>query len=134
MAISEPTHHQLFERFHNFDDGVLRSVGVRFRSGATKAAVDICISARDMSSASDADDVWMNVVLEIEDVTEFCLTNSPREYNQVLSSGVCVQEFDRSIYVVFNAERPPSDASEVRRSSFYVAGAAINYRTEPFRE
>jgi hypothetical protein len=123
----------LLRRFHNFDDGILRAVEVRFYTPAGKPEARITISVRDTQGGRGGGDSWANVVLELAELAEFRLTDGPRNYNRVLSSGLSLTTFDGLVFLIINDD-PPRDVSEARQSEFYLAATTCRWTVGPYAE
>jgi hypothetical protein len=121
------------ERFFSFSDAVIRSVDLRFRNSSGFSFVKVTISSRDRETRND--DGWVNVIIEVQDVSELRMTENQKESYQVLSNGIYVVKMNDLFYIEFGScIDEPSDVDEVRQSRFYVAGREVHWKVVPYGE
>jgi len=117
---------KLLERFSSFYDSFVRAIDVKYRHLGQKTVVTVVLSAKD-SQASGSDE-WVNVAIEIENVTEFNFCEGPKLSYQVLSDGLKSAPFNESIFIDFgHFDELPQDPNEWRSSRFFVIGSAVKY-------
>ena len=121
------------ERFNKFRDSVIRGVHIRFRNPAEVSSISVEISTRDRESSETGE--WRNVVLIVEDVSEFSFQESSKASYQVISDGLNILQSDDLIYIDFgHFSDPPDRAVEIRNSPARIIGKHLSWRVEPYRE
>lgn len=80
FAIKDTMKHvkELFERYHRFDDGLIKSIEVTY-GGSGSLSVDFMFYARDHSAIGD---IWRNVIVRVGRVSEVMLS----AHGEVISS------------------------------------------------
>jgi hypothetical protein len=124
---------EFIERFHSFNDGVIRTILVSYRNSSAGAEAQLGISVRD--SASHDNDSWVNVRIKASDVTEFSFHETDKESYQVLSSGLHVTWIDGVFFLEFgDCIDISEEVSEIRKSKFYLAAKLIEWEVAPYQE
>ena len=124
---------RFLERFNQFCDSVIRSLDVRFRNREEVNSISVEISTQDRESSET--NQWCNVVLLIEDVSEFSFQESSKASYQVISDGLNILQSDGLICIDFgHFSDTPVDAVEIRKSPVHIIGKHLSWRVEPYRE
>lgn len=123
----------LLERFHNFDDSMIRKVNITFRKSPKEPWAEIALSCRDMHSLPEGE--WVNVVIEILDLIEFNISEASKECLQVLSSGLHIMKSEGVFLFDFGyLGDTPESSSEYRDSKFYFAAANFDWSVRAYEE
>jgi hypothetical protein len=131
MKEIEPANVKTFlERFHHFEDGIIRNVSIRFRSPKTLNEATIVCSVRDGDDESN----WCNVSLTVSSFSD-CAVAEGSTTHVILSQGLQIGWFSGKIFLDFSPYTSEPDGEEdFRRSQFYFAGARAVYEVVPYEE
>lgn len=124
---------KFLERFNFFYDSVIRSVRVWFRNENSSTKLSITISTRDKESYADGG--WVNVNIEISEVTEFNIAESSRESYQVISDGLHILQSEDLLFFDFGFHTDtPEVSEEFKKSKFYVVGKNLTWIVQAYQE
>lgn len=121
---------EVLRRFYDFYDAVIRSVSLQFADGGTRIVV-IVIATRDAEAVEN--DGWVSVRIEIRNVSEFSVRESPRTPIQVMSQGVHFVTFDGLVGMEFGgAVDAPASLDDLRASDAYAVGDELEVQPGPY--
>jgi hypothetical protein len=117
-------------RFHAFQNGLLRSIEIRYREGGAPRAV-LAVATHDAEGSRD--DGWVTVLLHLDDVREFRLQESSETAGTPIHHGLHVSWFDGLLAVdVGSLEKAPENLSAQRTSEFYLCGRSLAWSVGRF--
>jgi hypothetical protein len=91
----------VLERFNYFNDGLIRSIEVSFRTNRDDSEAIVTVATRDTS----ADDDWVNVTFRIQGLREVNFSEGRTSYI-VLSDGLIVGRFEGLVFLDFDPTQP----------------------------
>ncbi len=120
----------MLDRFNRFNDGLLRSIELSFRTNRDDSEAVVTVSTRDTS----ADDDWVNVTLRVRGLREVNFSEGRTSYI-VLSDGLVVGWFEGLVFLDFGAySTSPRGVEDFRKSGCYFAGKSATWEVEPYAE
>lgn len=133
MTIKNEQVDEFLNRFYSFYDSIIRNLNISFRNSLHPTKIEIVISCKDRNL--ETDDAWVNVTLEIFDVTEFSFYQSGQEDYQVISNGIHILYLDETYYFDFGYHiDKPDNVYELKESKFYVAGKELKWNVSHYQE
>lgn len=116
----------VLDRFRSFNDGVVRSVIVRYESGGT--VVDLEVAAKDRDSASG----WSLVRLRLSGASSVCYKDGARASYQVLSNGLHFLLGENTVAIEFgDLIDEPESFDEVGVSPCHVIAKVAEWVASP---
>lgn len=120
----------VLSRFNRFNDGLIRSIDVKFKTNRDDSVAIVTVSTKDTS----ADDDWFNVILRIQGLREVNFSEGRTSYI-VLSDGLVVGWFEGLIFLDFGPySTAPKGVEDFRKSGCYFAGKSATWQVEPYAE
>lgn len=119
---------RFLNRFYYFDDSVIRNIFIQFGHKVT-----LTLSTKD--AEEPLNNGWVNVILEINDVTEFSFQESSKESYQVLSNNLHIT-FSNGLYFLdfgYFIDKP-KDLPEYKKSKFYLVGKTLSWKVTDYQE
>lgn len=121
------------ERFYSFYDSIIREIEVHFRSKLEPTRARIFISSRDKEATSEKN--WVNVVIEISEVSDFAFVENSKESYQVLSNGLHILNDHEFIMIDFGYHiETPENYDEFRQSKFFIVGKEMTWSVMDYKE
>jgi hypothetical protein len=119
---------EFLTRFYHCYDGLIRYVKVNFNF----KEVSVILSTQDQETQEN--EGWVNLVLEINDFSEFILIEDKSSCT-VLSSGLQVGFFNGKTYLDFCPyTEEPDSIDDFKKSRFMVAGSECFWSVSPFND
>jgi hypothetical protein len=116
--------------YHNFDDGVIERVSVRFREYDGFGTAVFVLRAQKITDDGRWD--WYRVTLSIGDVQDFRLTNTSSDYNLVLSGGLQLLFLDSRVVLIFNEHERIDTAEKAAACSWFLSGKTCEVKDQPY--
>lgn len=123
---------EFLKRFSDCHDAVMRSFQIVFRYRSQKETKgELTLSLRD--SETERNEGWVNLVLELDGITEFALRESAVSYQVIFEMHVA--EFEGVLFIDFGGcTEQPRDVDGFRASQFYCASKSVVWRLEPYQD
>lgn len=119
----------LLERFHGFDDGLIRSIRIDLAAPKPQRSATIVCSAREHTTGD-----WCNVRWIVRGLLGFQLSEGKTSYI-VLSQGIQIGWFDERIYLDLGPYTcEPDCEDDYRQSGMYFVGRQVHWLREPYNE
>jgi hypothetical protein len=131
MTELTPENTRLFlEEFSSFHDSVLRRIEISYEA-SMRREIRLCVEAR--RAGEDKNEGWVRVVLMVEGVADYRLTESARTSAQVLSDGLYLFWFGPVFAMEFGyLPSPPDTLDALKRSDFFITGKGLRWETKPY--
>lgn len=138
MDLTASNKDYFLQRFHQFYDSVIRKVEITFRYHGSRSKAMILLTTRDAETVTH--DGWVNVRLQIDDVTQFRCTEDYNTTYAVLSEAMHIWASEDRIFIDFGGSAIVSEEEKwqnedaFRRSAFYFAGRTVTWYVEEYSE
>ncbi|HEY8599927.1 MAG TPA: hypothetical protein VIL85_15930 [Thermomicrobiales bacterium] len=124
------------DRYQHFYDGLLRRLQLHFaRSQDAQCGSEphgVTIECSVIENSSTATDSWVNIIMDIEEVSEIRLILGNHTWT-VLSGGLSIGFIGDNTYLAFNEDEAVTREDFIR-SNFLIIGKRCTWTIRPYRE
>lgn len=123
---------KFLDRFCGFNDGVIRKIEITYLTNGQRN-ISVWIATRDVEEKQN--DSWVCIRIVMSRVEDFCFSDAVNASNQVLSQGIHICLFEKSVGIDFSHFiDQPADRTELTSSRFFAIAPLVDWIVEPYFE
>jgi hypothetical protein len=120
----------VLDRFNRFNDGIIRSIELTFKTNRDNSEAVVTVSTRDTSADGD----WVNVIFRIHGLCEVTFVEGRTSFI-VLSDGLHVSSYGGLVFLDFGAySTSPRGIEDLRKSGCYLGGQSATWEVIQYSE
>jgi hypothetical protein len=128
--LNQSTSGNFLRRFYAFNDAVMRKIEISYLATGQRN-ISVWIATRDAQESQN--DGWVCVRLVMSQVEDFCFSDAAKFTAQVLSQGIHICWFEKSVGIDFGHYiDQPVDRAELTCSRFFAIGSSVDWSVEPY--